>query len=157
MLVDFDTLPESSKVIIYPSSRKLYKDELPVFHEKISDFLNDIKHLKVCFKSEYDRFILFFISDETPLSLEKNDELVAFVQSLEMEFKIILLDKVNVCFKQGEYVQMKEIADFKNLIKNKSVSNKTIVFDHFINTKEEYENYWKLPADESWVSHHFKK
>jgi len=157
MLVDFDTLPETSKVIIYPSSRKLYKDELPVFHEKISDFLNDIKHLKVCFKIEYDRFILFFISDDTPLSLEKNDELVAFVQSLEMEFKIVLLDKVNVCFKQGEYVQMKEIADFKKLIKNKSVSKKTVVFDNMINTKEEYENYWETPAEESWVSHFFKK
>ncbi len=156
MLVGFNTLSETSKVLIYPSNRKFYKDEFPVFIEKVSQFLNKFRDIDACFKIKYNRFILFFISDETPLTLEQNNELVTFVQSLENEFKVTLLDKVNVCFKQGEYVQMKEITDFKKLIKNKGVSKKTIVFDNLINTKEEYENYWELPADESWISHFFK-
>ena len=50
---------------------------------------------------------------------------------------------------------MKEIPDFKVLIKNKGLSKKTIVFDHMINTKNEYEDSWEVPAGESWVSHFF--
>ncbi len=156
MLVDYNTISETSRVLIYPSKRKFYKDELPVFSEKVSNFLNEFNELKVCFRIEYNRFVLVFISDETPLTLELNDKLVTFIQSLENEFEVVLLDKVNVCFKQGEFVQMKEISDFKKLIKNKGVSKKTIVFDNLINTKEEFENYWEIPAEESWVSHFFK-
>jgi len=81
--------------------------------------------------------------------------LVNFIQSLESEFKITLLDKVNICFKQGEYVQLKEIPEFKKLIKNRGVSKKTIVFDNLINNKEEYEKSWEIPAENSWVSHYF--
>ena len=81
--------------------------------------------------------------------------MVYFIQSLEKDYKITLLDKVNVCFKQGEYVQLKEIPEFKKLIKNKGVSKKTIVFDNLLNIKDEYVNYWEVPAENSWISHFF--
>ena len=68
-----------------------------------------------------------FISEKTPLGLEEQNKLVEFIQELQKDYELIFLDKVNVCFKQGEYVQMKEIPDFKNLIKNKGVSKNTIV------------------------------
>ena len=91
----------------------------------------------------------------TPLTLDQNDFLSSFIISLGKELNMGFIDKVNVCFKQGIYVQLKEIADFKKLIKNKGVSKKTIVFDNFINTKSEYENNWESPAEYSWVSHFF--
>ncbi len=155
MLVEYKSISKTSKVFIYPSIRKLYKDELPVFLDKIEKFLLDFKEIDSFFEIKYSRFIVIFISDKTPLSLEKNDELVYFIQSLEKEFKITLLDKVNICFKQGEYVQLKQIPEFKKLIKNKGVSKKTIVFDNLLNIKEEYDNYWEVPAENSWISHFF--
>ena len=155
MLVDYKSIAKASKVFIYPSSRKLYKDELPVFLEKIEKFLLEFKEVDSFFEIKYSRFIVIFISDQTSLDLKKNDDLVYFIQSLEKEFKITLLDKVNVCFKQGEYVQLKEIPEFKKLIKNKGVSKKTIVFDNLINIKEEYDNCWEVPAENSWISHFF--
>ncbi|MCD6544374.1 MAG: ABC transporter ATPase, partial [Flavobacteriaceae bacterium] len=82
-------------------------------------------------------------------------QLVTFILGLEEKYNISLLDKVNVCFKQGEYIQLKEISDFKKLIKNRGVSKNTIVFNHFVNIKQEYENDWEMPASDSWVSHMF--
>jgi len=155
MIVENNKLPDSSKVFIYPSKRKFYADEFPVLLEKIEQFLNNFKEITSFFEIKYQRFIIIMISDETPMSLDKNDELVAFIIALEQEFKVTLLDKVNVCFKQGEYVQVKEIPKFKKLIKSKGVSKKTIVFDNLINTKMEYENYWEMPAGDSWISHFF--
>jgi len=155
MLVDYKNLSDSSKVYIYPSSRKFYKEEFPIINGRTEEFLNNFEGVNSFYEIKFHRFIVIIVSDKTPLSIEKNDILVTFIQSLEKEFNVSLLDKVNVCFKQGEYVQLKEISEFKKLIKNRSVSNKTMVFDNLINTKEEYENYWELPAKVSWISHFF--
>ena len=154
MLVEYNSLSENSTIFIYPASRKLYKNEEPLFQEKINTFLTNFEEIKAAFEIKYSRFLIIFI--DTSLSLNQNDVLVQFILSLEKEFNISLLDKVNVCFKQGEYAQLKEIPDFKNLIKNKGVSKKTIVFNNLIHTKTEYENSWETPAEDSWVSHFFK-
>ena len=156
MIVDYKILSETSKVFIYPSNRKFYKEEFPVISEKIADFLNALEGIESYFEIKYQRFIVIIISDETPLSIDQNDLLSEFIISLEQAYKVTLLDKVNVCFKQGDFVQLKEIPAFKKLIKNKGVSKKTIVFDNLITTKKEYDQYWELPAEESWISHFFK-
>lgn len=155
MIVDYKTLSEVSKVFIYPSSRKFYKDEMPKISDKTEYFLNDFGDVESFFEIKYQRFIVILISKKTPLTIEQNDQLVTFILGLEEKYHISLLDKVNVCFKQGEYVQLKEISDFKKLIKNKGVSKNTIVFNHFVNIKQEYENDWEMPASDSWVSHMF--
>ena len=153
MLVPFDSLPGTSRVYYYPSDRKFYPDELPGIIAKIEAFCQGLDGSKIGYKLLYDRFIIFFVSDVTPLSIELNDKLVEFVLSLEQEYEISLLDKVNVCFKQGEFVQRKEIQEFKKLIKNRSVSAKAIVLDPMINTKDEFLSNWEVPLSESWVAH----
>lgn len=155
MLTSYELLSPESKIFIYPGSRKFFASELPDIVEELGKFCQELEGINICFKVEFDRFIVFLISEDTPLDLDGHNTLVAFIQKLEKRFGLVLLDKVNVCFKQGQYVQMKEIPDFKKLIKNKGVSKKTIVFDHMINTKIEFEDSWEVPAGESWLSHYF--
>ena len=153
MLVQFDSLPESSRVYYYPSSRKFYPDEIPVITSKVEAFCQGLADTQISYRLVYDRFVLFFVSENTPLSIEQNDQLVEFVLDLEKDFGINLLDKVNVCFKQGEFVQRKEIKDFKKLIKSRSVSGRTLILDPMINTKAEFLTNWEVPLSESWLSH----
>ena len=155
MIVDYKEIPETSKIYIYPASRKLYPKEVPIVIEKVNLFLESISVNELFFEMKYDRFLIIFVSDHTPLSTEQNEDLVSLILSIERELDIGLMDKVNVCFKQGEFVQLKEIPDFKKLIKNRGVSKKTIVFDNLINTKSEYECCWEVPANISWISHFY--
>jgi len=155
MVVEKDYLSDSSKIFIFPSNRKFYPKEIPIVQEKLEAYFQEISEIELFFEIRYDRFLILIVSDKTPLDMERSDLLVKLIQSLEKEFKITLLDKINVCFKQGEYVQLKEMAAFKKLIKSKGVSNKTIVFNNLINTKSEYDNCWEAPAEESWISHYF--
>jgi len=155
MLVSYESLSEEARIFIYPGSRKFYPNELPLIEEKMKHFCVSFEGAELNYEIKYDRFLVFIVSDDKPLDLDHQNTLVNFIQDLEREFKIILLDKVNVCFKQGEYVQLKEISDFKKLVKSKGVSKKTIVFDLMINTKYEYEQVFEVPAEESWVSHFF--
>ncbi|MDN3641962.1 ABC transporter ATPase [Lutimonas halocynthiae] len=155
MLVASKDLTSEAKVMIYPGSRKFFANEMPVLREQLDSFCSNLEGIDICCKIEYDRFLIFMISEATALDLDKQNLLVDFVLSLEKKFEITLLDKVNVCFKQGQYVQLKEIPAFKLLIKNKGVSKKTVVFDNMINTKFEYDESWEVPAGESWLSHFF--
>ena len=155
MLVSYESLSEEARIFIYPGSRKFYPNELPLIEEKLKNFRVSFEGAELAYEIKYDRFLVFIVSDGTPLDLDHQNTLVDFIQHLEREFEIILLDKVNVCFKQGEYVQLKEVSDFKKLVKSKGVSKKTVVFDLMINTKYEYEQFFEVPAEESWVSHFF--
>ena len=62
--------------------------------------------------------------------------LVGFIFKLQLEHELELLDKLNVCFKQGEHVQYKDVKAFKKIIKNRGVNENTIVFNNLIETKE---------------------
>lgn len=161
MIVDYDMLPENSKVWIYPSNRKFYDTELEGLHQKIASFLESWKageaSFQVSYKLLYNRFIVFFASNGSePLLNQDIDASVLFILQLQEQYAIELLDKMNVCFKQGTYVQYKELKDFKKLIKNRAVTGKTLVFDNLVTTKEEFENYWEVPITESWYQRFLK-
>ena len=80
------------------------------------------------------------------------DAIVTFILEIQSDYEVTLLDKMNVCFKQGEFVQYKELKEFKTLLKNKAVTEKTIVFDNLITNKFDFENYWEISMEESWYN-----
>jgi hypothetical protein len=63
---------------------------------------------------------------------------------------------MNICFKQGEFVQYKDLKDFKKLLKNKALTGKSIIFDNLITNKQDFENLWEIPIEESWYSRFLK-
>lgn len=157
MLVPFESLSESAKVWAYPASRKFYKEELEEIENKIKGFVSEWKKddsdFKASYRFLYDRFVIILAEDpEGKLTNQDLDQVVAFILGLQSEYELELLDRMNVCFKQGDYVQYKEIKEFKKLLKNKSVSNKTIVFDNLIQTKDELTHFWEVPITESWYN-----
>lgn len=160
MQVEYNTLSELSKVWIYPSNRKFYDTEIDGLHEKITSFLaawkSDDETFKVSYQLKYNRFIVLFVESDLPLKNTEIDASVSFILQLQQEYNVELLDKMNVCFKQGEYVQYKELKDFKKLLKNRAVTGKSIVFDNLVTTKEEFENYWEVPISESWYGRFLK-
>ena len=83
------------------------------------------------------------------------DSQVDFIIDLQNNYKVSLLDRMNVCFKQGEYVQYKELKDFKKLVKNRAVTAKTIIFDNLITNKHDFQNFWEIPIAESWDNRFF--
>ena len=161
MLVDYHSLPENAKVWIYPSSRKFYDIEIEEVHQKITSFLSTWKSTEETFQTSYqllyNRFIVLFADDmNSPLTNSDIDASVLFILQLQQDHNVELLDKMNVCFKQGKYVQYKDLKDFKKLLKNKAVTGKSIVFDNLVTTKEEFENYWEVPISESWYGRFLK-
>lgn len=156
MFVEFNSLSEEAKVWVYPSSRKFYPQEIDELKEKLQNFVEawkqDDADFKASFELKYDRFIVFSAEEDVQLTNADIDQQVAFILQLQQEYEVELLDKMNVCFKQGEFIQYKDVKEFKTLLKKKSVSAKTVVFDNLVQTKGELENYWEVPITESWYN-----
>ena len=156
MIVDFNQIPNWCKLWVFPSSRKFYPQEIEGLKERIESFLSNWTHegqsLTCSYQLKYQRFIIISVDNsEISLSLKAHDTLTAFILELEKFYDIILLDKINVCYKQGEFVQYKDLKEFKKMMKNKGVSKKTIVFDNMITTKAELENDWEINIMDSWL------
>ncbi|MFS4457190.1 ABC transporter ATPase [Maribacter sp. 2304DJ31-5] len=155
MLTDFKNLPDTSRVWIYQSNRTFTEDELNEITRELDDFMDNWtahgNDLKAGYEIKYKRFFIIAL-DQGPQSATgcSIDASVHFIQYLEKKYNVVLLDKMNVSFKQGEYVAYKPLIDFKKMAKQKSVSKNTVVFNNLVATKGEYQEHWEVPASESW-------
>lgn len=160
MYVPFETLPEESRIWIYQSNRKFSDTEIAEIEKDLVEFLNNWSahgsSLEASYQIKYNRFIIIAINQEVhPATGCSIDSSVSFIQNLEKKYEVDLLDKMNVAFKQGEFITYKTLLDFKKLAKEKAVSENTIVFNNLVNTIQEWNESWEVPAAESWHSRFF--
>jgi hypothetical protein len=160
MLVPFEDLPLESRIWIYQSNRKFTNEEMIEIENDLSQFLSNWSahgtSLESSFQLKYNRFIIIAVNQEVQAATGCSiDASVAFIQGLEQKYEVDLLDKMNVAFKQGEFITYKTLLEFKKLAKEKAVSENTIVFNNLVNSIEEWNENWEIPANESWHSRFF--
>ena len=155
MLVEFNTLPDESWVWIFQASSSFSEEELQQLRQDMDAFVADWtahgSDLRAGYEIRYNRFIVLAL-DQTLNTASgcSIDASVRFIQQLEQQYKVELLDKMNVSYKQGDFVAYKSLVDFKKMAKQKAVSKNTIVFNNLVTNKHEYRNHWEVPAEESW-------
>jgi hypothetical protein len=155
MLVDFNTLPDSSRIWIYQASRTFKENELLEITGALDSFIqNWTAHgndLNAGYEIRYNRFIVIALDQSSQSATGCSiDASVHFIQQLEKKYGVELLDKMNVSYKQGAFVAYKKLTDFKTMAKQKAISKNTIVFNNLVATKGEYKEHWEVPASESW-------
>jgi hypothetical protein len=160
MYVPFENLPEDSKIWIYQSNRKFSDDEITEIESDLKIFIeNWSAHgttLEASYIIKYNRFIILAVNQEVQQATGCSiDSSVAFIQNLEQKYQVILLDKMNVTFKNGDHIAHKSLIDFKRMVKEKAVTVNTIVFNNLVNSIEEFNDNWEVPAGESWHSRFF--
>lgn len=160
MYIPFEELPEESRIWIYQSNRKFSDAEISEIEIDLKLFLeNWAAHgtsLESSYELRYNRFIIIAVNQEVQAATGCSiDSSVEFIQSLEKKYNVDLLDKMNVTFKQGEHIAHKPLIDFKKMVKDKSVTENTIVFNNLINTVQEYNESWEVSALDSWHSRFF--
>ena len=161
MLVPFSELSDNSKVWIYQANRSFSTDELIDITRKLDEFIIQWaahgEGLKAGYDIQYNRFITLAVDNDhhsaTGCSIDSS---VRFIQNLEKEYNVDLLDKMNVSFKNGEFVAYKNLVDFRKMVKNRSVSANTIVFNNLVTTKAEYLSDWEVPMSDSWHNRFLK-
>nr|WP_298998199.1 ABC transporter ATPase [uncultured Allomuricauda sp.] len=157
MLVDFNSLPDTSRVWIYQANRSFTEEEIQEIEQSLGDFVTQWTahgaQLQAGFMTRYNRFIIIGL-DQSHASASgcSIDASVHFIQALEKKYGVDLLDRMNVSFKQGEYIAYKTLKDFKKMAKERAISKNTIVFNNLVTNKMEFLEHWEVPASESWHS-----
>ncbi|EDP95921.1 ABC transporter ATPase [Kordia algicida OT-1] len=155
MLVAFDKIADEARVWIYQANRSFSETELEELHTKLSNFITQwTAHgtdLEASFEIKYKRFIIIAV-DQTKQAATgcSIDASVHFIQQLEKEYNVDLMDKMNVSYKQGQYIAYKDLKAFRKMAKDKAVTGNTIVFNNLVATKAEFLENWEVPAKESW-------
>ncbi|MCK0123955.1 ABC transporter ATPase [Gelidibacter sp. F2691] len=161
MLVDFNTLPEESRVWIYQANRSFTDEEIVELESKLDTFISNWtahgSDLESGYLIKYKRFIVIALNQSlTKATGCSIDASVHFIQQLEKEYNVDLMDKMNVSYKQGDFIAYKTLIDFKKMAKDKAVSKNTIVFNNLVHNIAEFKENWEVPASESWHSRFVK-
>ena len=160
MLVNFDQLPDESRVWIYPSNRVFTEEELALIKSKSNEFLNQwTAHgtdLQAAIDIPYDRFLVIGLNESLQAASGCSiDASVRFIQSLEAELNVTLLDKMNVTYRSKNSIEYIPLKEFRKKTQKKELSPGIIVFNNLVLNKKEYKSLWEVPAASSWHNRYF--
>lgn len=155
MFTEYKNLPHNSRVWIYQADREFTDTEMDFIAKKAEDFINQwTRHgddLKGSFTFKYKQFLVLAVDESfNNVSGCSIDSSVRFVQALEKEFQLDLMNKMNITFKDNDSINLAKLSDFQRFVNERKVTSETIVFNNMVNTKEDFENNWEVPARESW-------
>lgn len=155
MYVAFEELTDEARVWIYQANRSFSEEELEEIKVKLTNFINQWtahgSDLQASFEIKYKRFIVIAVDQSSQAATGCSiDASVHFIQQLEKDYNVDLMDKMNVSYKQGEYVAYKDLKAFRKMAKDRAVTGNTIVFNNLVATKAEFLENWEVPAKESW-------
>lgn len=155
MFTEYNNLPNNSRVWIYQADREFSIEEIEFISAKAILFIDNwTRHgddLKGSFTIKYNQFLVLMVDESfNNVSGCSIDASVRFVQELEKELKIDLMNKMNISFKDGENINIVKLSEFQQYAKEKKITASTVVFNNMINTKEDFENNWEVTVDKSW-------
>jgi hypothetical protein len=155
MFTEYKNLPNNSRVWIYQADREFTDTEMDFIASKAEDFINQwTRHgddLKGSFTFKYNQFLVLAVDESfNNVSGCSIDSSVRFVQALEKELNLDLMNKMNITFKDNDRINLVKLSDFQRFAKEQKVTSDTIVFNNMVNTKEAFENNWEIPVKESW-------
>ncbi|GGG89037.1 hypothetical protein GCM10011416_01790 [Polaribacter pacificus] len=155
MFTEYRNLPPNSRVWMYQSERPFTAQEVALISNGAKDFIEQwTRHgdnLKGSFTIKYNQFLILAVDEGfNNVSGCSIDASVRFVKQLENELQVDLMNKLNISFKEGEAISVLKLSEFQQQIKAGKITADTIVFNNMVQTKEEVETGWEVPANLSW-------
>ena len=128
MLVPFKSLPKNSRIWIFPSSEEIDTHKKSIIKERLVKFISDWtshnKNIQASFDLPYNRFIVVALNENIQNASGCSiDALMNLIQILEKDFDLILLDRMNVLYRdKSKNIVYLNLKDFVKLVKSKSIN-----------------------------------
>lgn len=157
MFVPFNTLPDSTRVWIYQSSRKLTETEKGTISDTLSAFTQAwVVHgspMKTSFAILHDQFIVL-AADESfnEASGCSIDSSVRVMRQIDADFSLGLFDRTNIAFLKNNVIEIVKLNNLAAALAEGTWGPETLFFNNVIATKGELENTWAIPAGQTWLN-----
>jgi hypothetical protein len=154
--VDINQLPDTSRLFVYNTSRRLTVEERDALRAGLDAFLDQwAAHgspLTVGAELPHDHFVVIAVDDSrvgpSGCSIDASYQ---FLKSFTAQTGIEILDAPDVCYRDGDDIRCVTRAAFKALADAGSVDAATTVFNNTVSTLAEYRaGRWEVPARDSW-------
>lgn len=162
MFVPFDNLPDTARIWIYQSDRKLKQDEKSTISTNLLAFTNQWtahnQTLGASFSILHDQFIVLAVDEDyNQASGCSIDASVHAFRNLGAHLQIDFFTRTNVAFWKDGEVQIVPLSELSEKPGGGIWNNQTEVFNNTIRTKGELINSWKISAGQSWLKRHLAK
>lgn len=153
--MSYKELPPDTRVWVYQSSRELSDPEIAEIRQKADAFADQWtahgKAMRAAIEMFYNRFIVVFADEGQAMASGCSiDSQVRFIKQLESEYNIILLDRMNIAYKEGDKVEAAHLSKFKEMLSQGKLNENTIVFNNLVSNKSAFDKGWEVPVKESW-------
>ena len=140
--MDYKKLPNNSKTWVYQADRELSKGEVLKIRSQADDFISTwAAHgadLSASIEVFHNHFIVIMVDEEqaeaTGCSIDKS---VHFIEQVEGEYGIILLNRLLVAWREGDTIQSCPLDEFERKLQRGDIGEDTIVFDLAENHSQE--------------------
>jgi len=155
MLTNYESLPDTTRVWIYQSSRPFTPVELesllPQLRQFTAEWVSHNQALKAFAQVYHQRFIVLMVDEsQAGASGCSIDKSVYYMKQLEAEYQVNLFDRLTFSYKDGDEIRLAPKDEFAALYREGKINDQTLVFDNLVKNKGEFESRWVLPLEESW-------
>ena len=164
MRIDFEQMPDHSRIWIYQADRELAEDECNQISKLTANFLEEWTAHGSALRSSsrifYNRFLVLTVDeDHAQASGCSIDTAFKFVRYLESEFNVVFMDRTNVAFleksESKELVKTAKLSNLKDLVSTKELKEDTLVFDNLVDHIGQFKRKWITPASNTWLKKYF--
>jgi len=154
----------ASRVWIYQSNRLFTIAEALEIEEMLDVFVRDWKSHGTPVTGYANLFFGQFIilmADESASGVSgcSTDSSVRLIKQIEQLYKVNLFDRLLLAFVVKDKLQTIPMSQLNYAVENSFITADTLYFNNTIQTKQELENNWIIPAKNSWLTNkaQFKK
>ena len=100
-----------------------------------------------------DQFIVLIADTiSTQIGGCSQDDMMRFIQSVEKKYNLSLLNRSLVALLVDDEVQLHNLNELSNKVKEHVVSEKSLMFDNMVRSRADFQHNWLKPLKDSWVS-----
>jgi len=154
----------ASRVWIYQSNRLFTIAEALEIEEMLDVFVRDWKSHGTPVTGYANLFFGQFIilmADESASGVSgcSTDSSVRLIKQIEQLYNVNLFDRLLLAFVVKDKLQTIPVSQLNYAVENNFITADTLYFNNTIQTKQQLENNWIIPAKDSWLSNkvQFKK
>lgn len=156
MYVPFTSLPDTSRIWVFQSNRPFDAGALSLIEKKLRAFTEEWtvhgSPVETSYAIRFNRFIILAADEGRQRASGCSiDSSVRVLKEIEQSIGIQLFDRNQVAFKLGNEVVLVPVQELKQKFQAGILNEDSLAFNNLVNTKEEFEKKWLLPAGETWL------
>ncbi|MBK9960601.1 MAG: hypothetical protein IPP06_04495 [Saprospiraceae bacterium] len=154
-MMDLISFPDSAKIWIYPSSKRIEDSLLNEIQSSINEFTNHWhshhKPLKATGGILHNYFIVLVVDESVaPASGCSIDESVSFIKNLETFYHTDFFNRMNFYYIDQEEVKQVSAGQMPEWYQTGKINDNTLFFNTLIQDKKQFLQNWLVPLRDSW-------